>query len=80
MGKQICEVSATSQPWEKNIRKRLATLMYVTSHGFKAHLMNIDRAKMKTCAVVCPVLIKIRRIIALQLCYSSWLPAISQKI
>ena len=35
---------------------------------------------MKTCAVVRIVLINIRRIIASKLCYSSWLPAISQKI
>ena len=48
---------------------------------FDKHSMNMERAKMKICAVVCTVLIKIRRITALKLCYSSaQLPAISQKI
>ena len=42
--------------------------------------MNIESAKMNTCAVACTVLVKIRRITGSKLCYSSWLPAVSQKI
>ena len=61
----------------RHIRKDVA--MYQKHSRSEKHSMNTEQAKMKTCAVVCIVLIKIRRIIASKLCYSSWLPAISRK-
>ena len=35
---------------------------------------------MKTCAIMCSALIKIRRIITSKVCYCNWLQVISQKI
>ena len=86
-----CHVSLTKKRFSwpyisfpRHIRKRLATQRQDErcDPWFEKHSMNSDEgiSKIKTCAVVCNVLIKIRRIIASKLYYSSWLPTILQKI